>query len=265
MNKLGRAVRDIHVSDNVDSARAEKDGIHPLSCVLVTFLYLLLVLSFPNNDLAGLAGMILYLLIHSVWHEISVRTMLQRMWPVLLLTAAAGIANPVMDRRVYAVFGDVTVTYGMISMATLMIKGLFCVTASYILAVTVGIGQICHVLYLVHVPQEVVTVIMLMHRYLIVLIKEVERMQQAYSLRAPCQRGLNFRAWGSFVGLLLLRSMDRAEEVYESMKMRGFHGRIQDSFLHSNKMASILYVLLWGLFLFILRIFPVFQIVGNLF
>ena len=125
MNKLGRAVKDIHVSDNADSVRAEKGGIHPLSCVVVTFLYILLVLSFSNGDLAGLAGMILYLLIHSVWHEISVRTMLRRIWPVLLLTASAGIANPVIDRRVYAVLGDITVTCGMISMITLMMKGIF--------------------------------------------------------------------------------------------------------------------------------------------
>lgn len=264
MNKLGQAAKDIHLSDDVDRNHGTRGGVHPLSRVLVTLLYIVLVVSFSNYDLAGLAGMVLYLVINSIWYGISVRTMFRRVWPVLLITGAAGAAGPVLDREVCAVLGDITITYGMLSMVTLMLKGIFCVIAAYLLAVTAGVWQICHALRVVHVPEEIVTVIMLMHRYLMVLIKEVERMQQAYKLRAPNQRGLHFRTWGSFVGLLLLRSMDRAEEVYESMKLRGFHGTIQYFPLESSRMADILYVLLWGIFLIVLRIFPVFGIVGLL-
>lgn len=265
MNRIRQVVKDIHISDNAGGFPESKGALHPLSRVLVTFLYILLVVSFPGRDLIGLAGMLVYLLVHIIWHEISVRTMLRRLWPVLLLTGVVGIAGPVMDREVCVMVGGVAITYGMLSMVTLMVKGIFCVTASYILAVTVGIGQICHALRLLHIPEEIVTVIMLMHRYLMVLIKEVERMQQAYRLRAPDQKNLLFKTWGSFVGLLFLRSMDRAEEVYESMKLRGFQGRMQYFSLKSNKGKSILYVLLWGIGIVGLRIFPVFQIVGSFF
>lgn len=265
MNKLGQAVKDIHISDNVDNLHIQQGGVHPLAHVVVTFLYILVVVSFSDKELAGLAGMVLYLLIHMIWNEISVWTMLKRVWPVFLLTGVIGIAAPVVNRDVFAVLGDLEITYGMLSMIILMLKGMFCVIASYILTITVGIRQICYALRIMHVPEEIVTVIMLMHRYLMVIIKEVERMQQAYRLRAPFQRGLHVRAWGSFVGLLLLRSMDRAEAVYESMKLRGFCGRIQCSPIKSNKVTSILYVLMWGVFLFLLRIFPVFQIVGSFF
>lgn len=265
MNKLRQAVRDIHVSDNADSSPAAGGGVHPLSHVLVTLFYILTVVSFSGYNLTGLAGMVLYLLVQMIWHEISLGTMCKRIWPVLLLTGAVGIANPVMDREVYVVAGGIAVTYGMISMLTLMVKGIFCVMASYILTVTIGMGQICHALRLLHIPEELVTVIMLMHRYLMVLMKEVERLQQAYRLRAPKQKGLHFKTWGSFVGLLLLRSMDRAEEVYESMKLRGFQGRMQASSLNSSKGKSVLYVLLWGMCFLVLRMFPVFQIAGDFF
>ncbi len=265
MNKLRQVSRDIHRADDADNSFIVKGAVHPLSHVLVTFMYILLVVSFPSYDLAGLAGMVLYLLAHIIWHEISVGTMFRRIWPILLLTGAVGIANPLMDREVCVMLGDAIVTYGMLSMVTLMVKGIFCVAASYILAVTAGIGQICYALRLLHIPEEIVTVIMLMHRYLMVLIKEVERMQQAYRLRAPNQKGLRFKAWGSFVGLLLLRSMDRAEEVYESMKLRGFQGKVQHSVGKSSKGKSILYVLLWGMAFLVLRMFPVFPIVGSFF
>ncbi|MDE6626342.1 MAG: cobalt ECF transporter T component CbiQ [Lachnospiraceae bacterium] len=263
MNKLRQAVKDIHIADDADSGQIKQGGVHPLSRVIITLLYILIVVSFSDRNLAGLAGMVLYLLINIIWNEISVLTMLKRIWPVLLLTGVIGIAAPVMNRDVFVVIEGIEITYGMLAMLTLMIKGMFCVVASYILTITVGIRQICYTLRIMHVPEEIVTVIMLMHRYLMVIIKEVERMQQAYRLRAPSQKGLQFKAWGSFVGLLLLRSMDRAGEVYESMKLRGFHGRIQHSPLKSNKGASILYVLIWGVFLFLLKLFPVFQIVGS--
>lgn len=265
MNKLGQATREIHISDNAGNSPAAGSGVHPLSHVLVTLFYILTVVSFSGYHLMGLAGMVLYLLARIMWHEICLGTMWKRIWPILLLTGAVGIVNPIINREVYAMVGDIVITYGMLSMITLMVKGIFCVMASYILAVTIGMGQICHALRLLHIPEELVTVIMLMHRYLMVLIKEVERLQQSYRLRAPNQKGLQFGTWGSFVGLLLLRSMDRAEEVYESMKLRGFQGRMRVSSLNSSRGKSILYVLLWAMCFLLLRMFPVFQIVGNFF
>lgn len=265
MNKLDQAVKDIHKSDETGVSSITKGGVHPLARVVITLFYIGMVVSFPMYELAGLAGIALYLPLQMIWYELSVRTMLKRVWPVLLLAGLVGIAGPVLDREVCVTFGAVTITYGMVSMLTLMLKGIFCVIASYILAVTAGLGQICHALRLLHMPQEIVTVIMLIHRYLMVLIKEVKRMQQAYRLRAPGQKGLRFRAGGSFVGLLLLRSMDRAEGVQDSMELRGFHGRLPVSSLQSSTGVSILYALLWGIVLFILRIFPVFQMVGSFF
>ena len=48
-------------------------------------------------------------------------------------------------------------------------------------------------------------------------------MTEAYHLRSPGQKGIHISAWGSFLGQLLLRSMDRAEELYNSMLLRGYH------------------------------------------
>lgn len=149
-------------------------------------------------------------------------------------------------------------------MITLMEKGIFCVMASYILVTKTGIAQICHALRCLHIPKEIITILLLMHRYLMVLLKEVERMQQAYRLRAPGQKGLHIKTWGSFVGLLLLRSMDRAEEVYESMKLRGFGGQLPtDSTAGIHIGQNILYVTAWCLAILLFRFFPVFQIVGQ--
>lgn len=88
-------------------------------------------------------------------------------------------------------------------------------------------------------------------------------MMLAYKLRAPGQKGIHFKVWGSFLGLLLLRSMDRAQTVYESMLLRGYQGEIRGREFRGSKGRSVLYVCLWTAALLFLRLVPVFEIVGN--
>ena len=56
------------------------------------------------------------------------------------------------------------------------------------------------------------------------LLNEAVSMHTAYTLRTDNQKGIKMRDMGSFLGQLLLRSTDRAEQVYYAMKCRGFHG-----------------------------------------
>ncbi|MDE7334618.1 MAG: cobalt ECF transporter T component CbiQ [Lachnospiraceae bacterium] len=265
MNRLQKAVKDIHTVDAKEAGRKGQSKVHPLSRLAVTVLYILLTVSFPKYDLGGIGAMVVYLLITGIWEEISFREALGRIWPVLLLAGAVGIANPFVDRKVCWESGSLAVTYGMVSMVTLMLKGIFSVMASYLLIMTVGMEGICSSLRVLHVPKEFVTILLLMHRYLIVLLKEAERMMQAYRLRAPGQKGIHVNAWGAFAGQLLLRSVDRAQTVYESMLLRGYTGEIIGKRPVGKRGISIGYAVSWTLVLAGIRILPVFQMVGSLF
>lgn len=273
MSKLKKAIHDIHISD---AAGKKEEGqnlavsaddselfVHPLSNLLVTLFYLLLVVSFPKYDLSGVLSMLLYLLISGIGNEISLKEAVRRIWPVLVLVSAVGIANPFVERETCWRWGNFSVSYGMISMVTLMLKGIFCVMASYLLIISTGMEGICLGLRCLHFPKELVTIVFLIYRYLIVLLKEAERMMLAYKLRAPGQKGIHFKVWGSFLGLLLLRSMDRAQTVYESMLLRGYQGEIRGREFRGSKGRSVLYVCLWTAALLFLRLVPVFEIVGN--
>lgn len=68
------------------------------------------------------------------------------------------------------------------------------------------------------------TLFLLTCRYVSVLMEQVSIMLDAYALRAPGQKGIHISAWGSFLGQLILRSMDKARELYQSMLLRGFDG-----------------------------------------
>lgn len=107
---------------------------------------------------------------------------------------------------------------------TLAVKGAFAVLASYQLIAATAMEHICAALRMLRIPQFLVTQLLLIYRYLTLLLKQADEIAQAYSLRAPQQNGLHISVWGSLVGQLLLRSLERAGAMYDSMLLRGFHG-----------------------------------------
>lgn len=265
MAKLGRAIHEIHSLENLAERDTLLNRIHPSAKVVVTVWYLILTMSFGKYDIVGLAGMSLYPIILMILGDISVGQAFRRLRPVLLMVCLIGAANPLFDRTSVLMVGGIQVTAGMLSMASLLLKAGFAIFASYILIATTTVEQICYALRKMHVPQILVTVLLLIYRYLVLMLKEADRITQAYSLRAPGERGVGKRAWGSFAGQMLLRSIDRAQNVYESMTLRGFHGEffLQGSFAPGRQ--SVFYGLAWGILLVIFRFVPVFRMVGNLF
>ncbi len=142
---------------------------------------------------------------------------------ILPLVLAVGLFNPFFDRAPLIQIGSVQISGGVISMITLMVKGTLCLMASFLLVATTPFDSICASLRSLHVPKMLVTLLLLTYRYTGVLTGELAVMTDAYSLRAPGQNGVHISAWGSFLGQLLLRSMDRAQELYSSMQLRGYH------------------------------------------
>lgn len=264
MSKISEAIHGVHHLDAMAVQDQWLNRIHPLAKLLVTFLYIASLLSFSRYELSGIAGMGLFLLFNFITGEIPVRKCIRQVRLVLVLVCAVGIANPFIDRTVAGHIGSIAVTGGMISMAVLMLKGIFAVLASYLLIVTTTMEQICYALRLLHVPKTLISVLLLIYRYIVVLLKEAERMMQAYELRAPGQKGVHFRAWGTLAGQLLLRSIDRAQVVYDSMLLRGFDGE----FKYYTKNGSYLKTVFYGCAcisgILFLRMVPVFTLAGNI-
>lgn len=254
MNRISEAVTDLHKLDMEAGKRGWLQGIHPLPKLLVTVLFILLTVSLGRYDLPGLLKMGSYLVVVFVLGDISVRLLMKRMKIVLAVVCLVGIANPFFDRQMVFMLGNLEITGGMISAVTLMLKGVFGVSASYLLMVTTRMEDLCYALQKLHVPGTFVTVLMLVYRYIIVLLKEMERMTDAYALRAPGQKGIHYKVWGTFAGQLLLRSMDRAQTVYDSMRLRGYCGQF---YLRCKKKAGkedYLYGIVWSAVLLAVRI-----------
>ena len=223
MGKLDSTVTEFRLMEEEARGEGRLQALHPLSKLLVTVVYLVVLLSFHKYNLAGVLLMGFYPALVFTLGDVPLGPMWRRMRVILIPVLLVGIANPFFDRTPISAASPF-ITGGMVSMATLLLKGLFAVSAAYLLMVTTSMDDLCRTLRKLRVPAVLVTVIMLIYRYLSVFMEEIGRMRAAYSLRAPGQKGIHFKVWGPMVGMLLLRSMDRSETVYGSMTLRGFQG-----------------------------------------
>ena len=268
MNKLENAVYEMNLLEEQAGGCGRLNSLPALFKVIITVWYILLTVSFHKYDIFGLLGMGIYPLVLFLIYEIPFRQCIKRIKIILPFLLLAGIANPLLDKNILGSLGNRQVSGGVVSMVTLMLKGFFTVLAGYLLIVSTSIEKICGALRKLHMPSILVTMILLIYRYISLLLKETNKVIQAYALRAPGQKGVGFKAWGSLAGILLLRSMDRAENVYESMCLRGFDGSRGNSFQYTAeqkaKPADYIWLLLWGTGLFSLRIVPLLTIVGSL-
>ena len=263
MSKIGNAISEIHRMDQLAERDQWVNRIHPLVKFVLTIAYIAIVVSFHKYDIYGIAGMAIYPYLMYTIADLSWKDSFKRLKIVLPLVCFIGIFNPIFDRTIVTL-GDMQIRAGVLSMLTLMMKGVFSVLASYLLIATTSIDKICYALDLLHVPKIMITQFMLTYRYVTVLLEEVNRITQAYALRAPKQKGIHYRVWGSLTGQLLLRSMDRATVVYESMTLRGFQGNYR--YLGKKIKWSWkdgLYMLIWLVLFVVLRKIPVILVIGN--
>lgn len=265
MDKLSKAQKELYEMDGLASGESPVHCLHPLGKLFVTIFYIVTVVSFSKYDFSGLVIMVLYPVVMFQAAGIPVSLCFYRLRMVLPLVCAVGLVNPFLDRQVVAELGNVMVTGGMISMLTLMLKGIFSLMASFLLIATTRIDTLCAALRILRVPEMITTLILLTYRYVGVMLEEVAVMTQAYSLRAPGQKGIHISAWGSFLGQLLLRSMDRAEELYHSMQLRGFRGEFYYVDIPPCKMGTVVYAAASSAAFLCCRIFDITGLLGSLF
>jgi len=223
--------------------------LHAMAKLLVTVVFLVCVISAGRYDVGGLTIYFFYPLVLLALSELPFGGIVRRILPALPFVLFAGISNIIFETEL----SEIGVSFGFLSFAVLLEKAVLSVGALVILTATTPSNQLLSQLQRLHVPRILTTTIMLCFRYLSLLTGEAYNMSSAYHLRSIKQNGLDMRHVGSFVGQLLLRSIDRAERVYAAMLCRGFDGTFTTSETHRMEKTSICYTILVSLALIVLR------------
>lgn len=264
MNKMQKALAELSEMDELAAMRSPVHRLHPGAKLITTIAYIMITLSFGKYDLPGLVPMVLWPAMMFSLSGVKVRTCFYKLRIVLPLVMAVGLFNPFFDRQTMLMIGNIAISGGVTSMITLMLKGVFSLMASFLLMATTKIDSLCAALRKLHVPAILVSLLQLTYRYVGVMTEELAVMTDAYHLRAPGQKGIHISAWGSFLGQLLLRSMDRAQELYSSMILRGYHEHFHYADIERFRGRDALYMLVSILLFVLLRYGNISQLIGGL-
>ena len=237
MDRLHRAIKNVHRLDDLAARGTALTRLPPLPKLLAVLVYLCVTLSFQKYALTGLLGMALWPILLYEIDDLSIVKTLRQCWAVVALLV-------------------------------LVVKGVLCFLAVYLLIATTGMERVCAALRQLHVPRVLVTTILLTYRYIVLLLQEGNRISTAYALRAPGEKGIHFRAWGSLLGQLVLRSVDRAQLVYESMMLRGYGWHDDPAPTRQpqkDSAAGTVFFVATLMYCILFRVIPIFELLGQLF
>ena len=172
--------------------------------------------------------------------------------------------NPLFDKTPVLEFQGLTITGGWLSFFSIIIKFLLTIGTAILLIATTSFNGICEGLSALGVPRVFVVQLMLLYRYIFVLTEEALRMVRARDCRAPGKRGRHIRVFIHLIGVLLVRTLLRAERVYAAMLSRGFRGEIPGNRVHRLRGADMLFLLVWIALFIIMRRYNLALILGEL-
>lgn len=245
MNRIEHRWRELRLLDELAAKETIIHKLHPTIKLLTTLIFIATIASFSKYEMAGFFPMVLYPISLISLSNIPVRVLAKRVFITMPFVIFIGIFNPFFDQATLFMIGSVPVSGGIVSFVSILIRFVLSVLAALILIATTGMDAICAALSNLGVPRILVTQISFVHRYLYVLIEEVMKTIRAYSLRAPFSKGVTFKAWGSLIGLLLLRAIDRAQRIYQAMVLRGFDGEVRIIRTWQITKADIAFLLVW--------------------
>ena len=214
MDELGRMDTPSHRLD----ARAK---------VIVTLAFIVVVMSFPRHEVSALTPFLLYPVVFLSLGRIPARHIVKKILVAAPFALVIGIFNPIMDREPVFAIGSVVITGGWISFASILFRFVLTVGAALALVACTGMVRLGAGLEQLGVPRVFVVQLLFLYRYLFILADEGYKLKKGVELRSAGTHALRLRVYGSLIGHLLLRSLDRAERIYRAMVARGFDGEMR--------------------------------------
>ncbi len=264
MTDLAGALYEIKHLDELSKRKNFINNIHPLAKMIVTLAYIGILASFDRYEVSALIPFIMYPAAVMIICEIPAGKIIKRVLALEPFIIVAGILNPILDKNIIYI-GNMTMSSGWLTLISLIIKSTLMVSAGFLLIATTGIDDIAGAMSMVRIPAIFVLLFLLTYRYVFVLMDEAERLFRGYSLRAPGQKGVKIKVWGSMVGQLLIRSFNRAQIIYQSMVLKGYNGKYNISGDRSFRYADGIYLPVWVVFFILVRLFNIPMIIAGIF
>jgi len=180
--------------------------------------------------------------------RLNMRALLNRLLAVNLFILFLWLILPfsVEGRSIFTI-GRLTATSEGISYAlTITLKANAIVLSTIALVGTIPIFRLVHALRHLKVPEKLVSLFFFCYRYISVLHEDYSALHNAMKMRAfkPTTNVHTYRSYAYLVGMLVLKSYEHSEKVYQAMLCRGFRGKfpLLHHFTHLTRKDLIFFV-----------------------
>jgi cobalt/nickel transport system permease protein len=237
--------------------------LDPRAKLITTLLFIITVVSIPKYEIAALLPFLLFPILLFSLSDIPVAFILKKVLLVSSFAVFIGIFNPLIDRQTaYSAFGF-TVSGGWLSFLSIMLKFFLTITSALLLIATTSFPGVCHALQKMGMPEIFVSQLLFLYRYIFLLLEEAMKIVRARDMRSFGKKGLGIKPAINLFGTLFLRTVERAERVYQAMLSRGFSGRLNIARTYCFTIADALFVGLTILFLYLFRAHDVVGMMGR--
>lgn len=195
--------------------------------VVCSALFALVVVSSQQFSAALLGLLMAFLLVKA--SKLNIKRTLRRVvaMDLFMLTLIIVLPFTTPGEPMFSLFGFAASWQGLLHALLITVKANAVLLVLFSLVATMSASTLGHALAHLKVPDKLVHLLLFMVRYLDVISTEYKRMRRAMQARAFVM-GTNRHTWksiGYLFGMLLIRSIERAERIQGAMKCRGFCGR----------------------------------------
>ncbi len=225
---------------DIDSVIHRIDPRIKLISLLGSILFVILT---PANSFIAFAfyGVVISLLL--IVSKIPVGFILKRSLVIIPFVVAIALFIPffkqgqIVGRFYFGTF-PITITYeGLMIFWNIIAKAYLSILCMILLSVTTKFSDLLKAMENLKLPRIIVMIMSFMYRYIFVIIDELMSMKRAMDSRASViKRHSQIKVLARLIGVLFVRSYERAERVYAAMCSRGFSGKIVT--LKSNSVSK---------------------------
>ena len=237
--------------------------LDPRIKLIATLLYLFTVISFSKYEVVALLPFFLYPVLLMTLGEIPLLFILKKVVLVSPFAIFVGIFNPLLDEGQVVLLQGLTISAGWLSFFSILVKFTLTVSTALLLVATTSFPGVCHALRQLGVPSLFVSQLLFLYRYIFVLMEEAMRIVRARDMRSYGRRGTGIRIFVRLVGILFLRTVERAERIYYAMLSRGFQGDMPTLKRFRITARDLGFAAFVIAFLFIFRFYPVSEELGR--
>lgn len=236
--------------------------LDPRAKLVATVVFIFTVVSYPKYEVIALTPFFLFPVLLVSLGDIPVLFLVKKVLIVSPFAVFIGMFNPIFDPGTVVFFG-MKFSAGWVSFLSILVKFTLTISAALLLIATTSFPGVCHALRRFGLPALFVSQLLFLYRYLFVLLEEAMRIVRARDMRSFGQRGMGARTAVRIIGMLFLRTVERAERIYSAMLSRGFAGDIPSMTQYMFRGVDLLFVAVAVVVLVVFRLVPVPELIGR--